>query len=64
MVLRFLPLASPPAPAWSQAERETMLLRTKTMDEIRDAAVWLGLSFDEAYAERREVWAMRYRFLR
>jgi hypothetical protein len=59
--LRLIPPTSTP---WSRAERETMLLRTKTMDEIRDAATWLGVTFAEAYAERREVWARRYYFLR
>lgn len=65
MALRLLPPVSPPAPKWSRAERETMLLRTKTMIEIREAASWLGVSFNEAYAERYEVWRQRYpRYLR
>lgn len=51
---------APPATDWSDAERVAMLLRTKTMAEIRDAAAWLGVTFNQAYAERREVWRRRY----
>lgn len=50
----------PPTTDWSDAERVALLLRTKTMDEIRDAAAWLGVTFNQAYAERREVWRRRY----
>lgn len=49
---------------WSPAEREAMLLRTKTMDEIRDAAAWLGVPFNVAYRERADIWRRRYYFLR
>lgn len=48
---------------WSAAERETLLLRTKTMSEIRDAADWLGVPFNAAYRERLEVFRRRFRFL-
>ena len=55
---RFRP--QPLSPPLSPAERASLLLRTCTMSEIRDAAEWLGCSFNAAYQERAAVFRDRY----
>lgn len=45
---------------YTDEQRDTMLLKTVTMDEIRQVASLLGLTFKEAYAQRDELYRRRY----
>jgi hypothetical protein len=47
-------------PTWSPEQRAEILMRTQTMEEIREAAGVLGLSFNEAYRERAQAYEERW----
>jgi hypothetical protein len=43
-------------------QRAAILVRTKTMAEIRTAAALLGMSFNEAYRERAQAYETWWRW--
>ena len=53
-------LRAPPRPAYSPDARIQMLMRARTMAEIRQAADRLGFTFNEAYRERGRLFEERW----